>query len=332
MSNHKKISVSGPWRVALLAGGDSEERAVSLNSGSAVEAALSNRGHQVLLLDPEHVDLATVDWRPFDIAFLALHGRFGEDGQVQQILEDAGVPYTGSNAAASRLAFSKSAAKERFQQHGIPTPNYTLIHYSDDLDRLQRLAKEMGLPLVIKPDCQGSSIGITIVKEPDQVASAARICFSYDSFGLMETAIVGTEWTVAVLDDRVFPAIHIETPGRWYDYQAKYHSDETQYRFDYDIPVPTVRDIEAISLSACRAIGTRGLARVDLRLDERNQPWVLEVNTIPGLTDHSLAPKAAAQTGLDFADFCELMIRSSLTSLVPRPHHLPGRTIRQHSA
>jgi D-alanine-D-alanine ligase len=310
------------YRVALLAGGDSDERAISLKSGAAVKQALSSRGHRVLHLDPQVVDMADVDWSRFDVAFIALHGRFGEDGQIQQILEAAGVPYTGSNAAASRLAFSKSAAKERFQQHGVPTPNYTLIHYSDDSARLHRIAGQMGYPLVVKPDTQGSSLGVTIVERPLQLDAAARRCFQFDGFGLMETAIAGTEWTVAVLDREVFPAIHIETPNAWYDYQAKYHSDATRYRFDYAVSPAIVQQIEAAAAAACQALGTKGLARVDLRLDERGQPWVLEVNTIPGLTDHSLAPKAAAQVGLDFADLCERMIEASFAGAPSRPHFL----------
>lgn len=329
MTSKPRNTANNSWRVALLAGGDSEERAVSLNSGAAVQAALSSRGHRVMHIDPQDFDLTEVDWRQFDVAFIALHGRFGEDGQVQQILEQAGVPYTGSHAAASRLAFSKSAAKERFQQHGVPTPHYTLIHYSDDLERLRRIANTMRVPLVVKPDTQGSSIGVTIVQQLSQIEAAVRTCFQFDSFGLMETAIHGSEWTVAVLDDQILPAIQIETPHAWFDYQAKYHSDATQYRFDYTVPAATVRRIEAAGLEACRALGTQGLARVDLMLDDQGHPWVLEVNTIPGLTDHSLAPKAAAQMGMDFADLCEQMIQGSFAGGPPRPHHLHSAPIRQ---
>lgn len=329
MSAKQTLSSFGSWRVALLAGGDSDERAVSLQSGAAVEAALTCRGHAVMHLDPHLVDLTEVDWRRFDAVFIALHGRFGEDGQVQQILDQAGVPYTGSQAVASRLAFSKSAAKERFQQHGVPTPQYTLIHFSDDLDRLRRIARGMGFPLVVKPDTQGSSLGVTIVERLEQLESAVESCFRFDSFGLMESAIQGSEWTVAVLDDLVLPAIQIETPHAWFDYQAKYHSQATQYRFDYTVPQAVVRQIESVSQAACQALGTCGLARVDLRLDDQGHPWVLEVNTVPGLTDHSLAPKAAAQKGIDFAGLCERMILASFADGVPRPHHLHSASIRQ---
>ncbi len=326
------MPINSAYNIALLSGGDSDEREISLNSGAAVCRALRSRGHRVLQFDPQVIDVSEVDWSLFDVAFIALHGRFGEDGQIQQILSEAGMPYTGSDAVASRLAFSKSAAKERFQQHGIPTPNYTLIHYSDDLARLQRIGQQMGYPLVVKPDTQGSSIGVTIVERPEQLEAAVRNCFRYDGFGLMETAITGMEWTVAVLDRDVLPAIHIETPETWFDYRAKYHSEATRYRFDYSVPLATVCQIEAVAAAACRALGTKGLARVDLRLDDRGQPWVLEVNTVPGLTDHSLAPKAAAQAGLDFADLCERMVQASYAEVVPRPHLLQTAPIRQRIA
>lgn len=307
-------------RIALLAGGDSDERIISLQSGAAVHEALTARGHLVLQLDPAVVDLASVDWNQFDLAFLALHGRFGEDGQVQQILESAGVPYTGSDAVASRLAFSKSAAKERFAQFGVPTPPYVLIHYADDAARIERLVESIGYPLVVKPDAQGSSLGVSIVRERSRLAEALRRCFEYDSFGVVEQAIFGSEWTVGVLDDLVLPPLRIETPREFFDYEAKYHADSTRYEFEPDQPGSPGERIADVALEACRALGVTGLSRVDLRVDARRQPWVLEVNTIPGLTDHSLAPKAAARAGIDFADLCERIIRASLAVRSPRPH------------
>ena len=159
-------------RIAVLAGGDSDEREISLKSGAAVEAALSKAGHRVLHLDPAIVELSGIDWSQFDVAFIALHGRFGEDGQVQQLLDEANVRYTGSSAVASRMAFSKSAAKEKFLQSGVPTPPYTLIHYTDDLERVQREAMAIGYPLVVKPDTQGSSLGVSIVKSPEELSAA----------------------------------------------------------------------------------------------------------------------------------------------------------------
>lgn len=316
-----------PWRIALLAGGDSEERAISLKSGASVQAALGSRGHVVVPLDPAEIDLESIDWRQFDIAFLALHGRFGEDGQVQQILDRAGVPYTGSDATASRLAFSKSAAKERLAQFGVATAPYVLVHYADDADRIRRMVAQIGYPLVVKPDSQGSSLGITIVKREADLAAALTHCFQFDSFGVVEQFIAGTEWTVGLLDDLVLPPIQIATTREFFDYHAKYDDDATEYRFETDTPWAILSHIEDMAKEACRALQTRGLARVDLRLDEQHQPWVLEVNTIPGLTDHSLVPKAAARLGIDFAEFCERAIAAAFSGRPPRPHLLQNPAV-----
>lgn len=318
------------WRVAVLAGGDSDERTISLQSGAAVQQALSARGHFALHLDPSMVDLAGVDWNQFDVAFLALHGQFGEDGQVQQVLDKAGIPYTGSSAAASRLAFSKSAAKERFLQFGVPTPAYSLLHFSDDASRIRRLTDEIGYPLVVKPDCQGSSLGISIVRLAEQLAPALKHCFQFDSFAVIEAAVVGTEWTVGLLDELILPPIHIETDREFFDWHAKYEDEATRYVFDHShLPDAALAAIERVSREACQSLGTRGLMRVDLRLDESHQPWVLEVNTIPGFTSHSLVPKAAARLGIEFGELCERAIRSCLPHRVPHPHILPRASIRQ---
>jgi D-alanine-D-alanine ligase len=308
-------------RIAVLAGGDSEERAVSLKSGAAVEAALTSRGHRVLHLDPAIVELSGIDWSQFDVAFIALHGRFGEDGQVQQLLDEAHVKYTGSGAVASRLAFSKSAAKERFLQCGVPTPPYCLIHYTDDLERIQRKAREIGYPLVVKPDTQGSSLGVSIVRNPEQLAAALKLCFHFDGFGVIESMIEGTEWTVGLIGSQTLPVIKIETDREFFDWQAKYDDDATRYVFDANIPSVIVEELENVARRACSALATLGLARVDFRLDANFQPWVLEVNTVPGFTDHSLLPKAAARQGIDFPTLCDRIVRSTLvTNLSPRPH------------
>jgi D-alanine-D-alanine ligase len=317
------------WRVAVLAGGESDEREISLQSGHAVQQALNEKGHLVLHLDPAVVDLPGVDWRQFDVAFLALHGQFGEDGQVQQILDQAGIPYTGSDATASRLAFSKSAAKERFAQFGVPTPEYSLLHYTDEFSRTERIAREIGFPLVVKPDSQGSSLGVTIVHSADQMSAALRLCFQFDSFAVIERAIPGTEWTVGMLDELVLPPIQIETDREFYDWQAKYEDDNTRYLFESNLPEHAVRGIADAAKDACRALGTRGMARVDLRVDESFQPWVLEVNTIPGYTSHSLVPKAAARMGIEFGDLCERAIRACLHQAPPHPHILPRTSIRR---
>ncbi len=322
-------SASTSLRVAVLAGGDSDEREISLKSGMAVEAALSQRGHRVLHLDPAIVELSGIDWSQFDVAFIALHGRFGEDGQVQQILDEAGVNYTGSSAAASRLAFSKSAAKEKFLQSGVPTPAYALIHYTDDLERTQRKAADIGYPLVVKPDTQGSSLGISIVRQPEQLAAAIKLCFQFDGFGVLEAMVEGTEWTVGLIDTQTLPVIKIETDREFFDWQAKYDDDATRYIFDPNVSPDVIESIERTALNACLAIGTSGLARVDLRLDAQLQPWVLEVNTVPGFTDHSLLPKAAARMGTDFPTLCHQIVQSCQGVNVPAPHLRHAARVRR---
>ncbi len=176
----------GPFKVAVLAGGDSSERTISLASGRAVSRALIRRGHYVIELDPASVDLTQAGISDYDVAFLALHGQFGEDGQVQETLERIGIPYTGSDAEASRLAFSKSASKERFIHRGVPTPPYILIHDADEGALIHRHARTLKYPLVIKPDRQGSSLGISLVQGPDDLLPAVARCFRFDSFGLLE--------------------------------------------------------------------------------------------------------------------------------------------------
>ncbi len=307
-------------QIALLAGGTSRERNISLESGAAVAKSLSDRGHRVSQIDPAHVELSDLDWSSFDVAFLALHGTFGEDGHVQQILEEIGIPFTGSDSVASRLAFSKSAAKERFIQNGVPTPAYVLIHESDSAARIQQQANALGFPLAVKPDGQGSSLGITIVRTPEELPQALARCFHFDPFGLLEVAIDGTEWTLGLLDGEPLPLIQIETGRGFFDYTAKYEDDDTQYLFDFAFPTSVIKSIESAGRSAYDALGCRGLARVDLRVDRFHEPWVLEVNTIPGMTGHSLVPKAAARMGLSLGAICERSIHNCLKRESKTPH------------
>jgi D-alanine-D-alanine ligase len=313
------VTIHHPLRVAVLAGGTSRERNISLESGDAVAQSLSERGYLVTRIDPAQVELSALDWSNFDVAFLALRGTFGEDGHVQQILEQVGIPFTGSDSVASRLAFSKSAAKERFIQNGVPTAPYVLIHESDSAARIQQQANALGYPLVVKPDGQGSSLGVTIVRDPNELPQALARCFHFDPFGLLEVAIDGSEWTLGLLDDEPLPLIQIETARPFFDYSAKYEEDETQYLFEFHFPTSVISAIRSAGQRAYQALGCRGLARVDLRLDRFHEPWVLEVNTIPGLTSHSLVPKAAARLGLTLGALCERSIQNCLNRITPAP-------------
>lgn len=325
MGPHLDSRLSRKLRIAVLSGGPSAERLISLKSGSAVAKALAEFGHSVTEIDPAVVDVSKLDWGPFDVAFIALHGKFGEDGQIQQILEQALIPYTGSGVAASRLAFSKSASKERFAQHQVPTAPYVLIHESDTPHRIGAQADQLGFPLVVKPDTQGSSLGVSIVRQGGDLPAAIARCFHYDSFGLLEQALVGSEWTVGLIDDRALPAIRIETSRAFFDYEAKYEDDETRYQFDYDVPSEQVDLIVQTARNACAALGTSGLARVDLILDQLGTPYVLEVNTVPGLTDHSLVPKAAARLGMSLTDLCQECVQSALRQATRRAALRAGR-------
>jgi D-alanine-D-alanine ligase len=298
------MDAAQPLNVVVLQGGPSEERAISLLSGGAVTAALRGEGHRVLPLDPAEVKFERYDFTGVDVAFNALHGRYGEDGEVQGLLDDLGVPYTGSGAAASRLAFSKTASKGRFAASRVATPAWRCIRSGDVPSAWTEQAAAIGYPLVVKPDQQGSSLGVTIVNFPAQLPAALERCFSYGEAGLLERFIAGTEWTVPLIDDEPLPVIQIVPQESFYDYTAKYADDRTGYRFEFDVPADVVLDIEQLAQRACRSLGSEGIARVDIRLDEDMCPWVLEVNTSPGMTDHSLVPKAAARQGLSLGQLC----------------------------
>lgn len=317
MDRLKPVTLN-PLRVAVLLGGESAEREISLQSGRAVAAAISGQGHTVVSIDPSETDLDTADWNGIDVAFLALHGTFGEDGGVQEILERLRVPFTGSDSAASRLAFSKAAAKKCFADHGVPTPEAFLFSRSDSLSEIQSRATDLGLPVVVKPDAQGSSIGVTIVRDDSQLAQAVEQCLAVSEIGLIEKAIEGSEWTLGVIDKSPLPLIQIRTDRGFFDFTAKYEDDGTGYHFDAEIDEATCRRIESAGLAACRALGTSGIARADVMLDAEGNPWVLEVNTIPGMTDHSLVPKAADRIGLSLGELCDIVMSKTLTQDEPR--------------
>ena len=298
--------------IVVLLGGWSSEREVSQASGRAVISALRSRGHDVRELDPAGIDILTYPWAGVDAAFIALHGSFGEDGTVQSLLEDLRIPYTGSGPVASQLAMNKSASKHRFIANGLPTPAFQTVHVQEPESSVAEKAAAFGFPLVVKPNSQGSSVGVTIVEKPEQLGDAMRASFQYDPLAILETFIPGRELTVAVLDRRPLPPIEIRPARSFYDYQAKYQDDATSYVFDSDLPSAVVRGVEAAAVSAVEALGCSGVARVDLRLDSEHRPWLLEVNTIPGFTDHSLVPKAAARAGIGFAELCEQLVTAKL--------------------
>lgn len=303
-----------PLEIALLYGGPSAEREVSLESGREIGAALLRKGHRVTAIDPgeEAVEteafLRLAEWRRFDVAFLALHGTFGEDGTVQRLLDSVGVPYTGSDARASALAFSKSAAKARFAAEGVATAAYAIVRRGDPMSRTARDAAAVGFPLVVKPDAQGSSLGVSVVRSPSELAAALERCFALGPSGLIERFIPGAEWTVGFLGDEPLPPMCVSTPREFLDFDAKYRDESTTVSFGGEGSPEVSGRVTAVAAAARRALGVTVVCRVDLRVDPGGTPWVLEVNTLPGFTPHSAVPTAAARIGLGFDDLCERVI------------------------
>ncbi len=306
-----------PLHSVVLAGGDSPERAVSLRSGAAVAAALLQAGHRVTQIDPAEIALDAVDWSDCDACFISLHGGAGEDGRVQQQLERLGVPYTGSGPEACRVAMSKSAAKARFGASGVPTLDWVMVGTDDFADDsstgLAKRVAPLGYPLIVKPDNQGSSLGITIVSSPAELSAAVAAAESFGEHCLIEPYVVGREFTVALIDEQALPPLEIVTPERVFSYEAKYQSAATEYRFEFDLAESTRDEITHSAVAAGRALGAVGLSRVDLMLGDDGRVWVLELNTVPGMTARSLAPLAAARAGLDMSALCDLLVRRCLS-------------------
>jgi len=296
-------------RVAVLKGGPSLEREVSLRSGTNVELALGRLGHEVIPLDADqHLVRALRDERP-EVAFIALHGRGGEDGTVQEILEILRIPYTGSGVLASERAMDKVVSKALFRAAGVPVPhgyafNKSAFSAMGAADTLPEIQQGLGLPLVVKPARQGSALGISIVKEPGDLGGAILNAMAYDDRVLVERFVPGRELAVSVVmadDPWALPVIEAVTMGRdFYDFEARYTPGETELRAPRDLDDEIIQEAARVSIAAARALGCRGIARVDHILDDEGRLWVLEVNTIPGMTDTSLLPKAAEVAGLGF--------------------------------
>ena len=283
------------WRVLVIAGGCSPERAVSLESGQCVTAALRRCGHTVSCLDPAEQPVRGIDVSRWDIVFPMLHGAGGEDGVLQRELESIGLPWVGCSAESSALTFDKIETRKQLRQHGISVPPGTALHDS-------AVPPTPEFPLVVKPARQGSSIGVSIVRSTRDWDAAVRLALSLGPDLLVESWIAGREVSVAVVDDQVFPAVEIIFPGGWYDYAAKYTSDATQYVVGSEnLPA----ELGAVALQACRVCNAHGILRVDFRVDSNGQPFVLEINSIPGMTTHSLVPKAAAALGLSLSELCD---------------------------
>jgi len=295
-------------KVAVLMGGKSAEREISLKSGTMVLAALKKKGVDAHAFDPREQRLEALAAQKFDRVFIALHGRFGEDGTVQGALEYLGIPYTGSGVMASALAMDKWRTKLLWHAAGIPTPPYELLGAGGDY---AGVASRVGLPLMVKPACEGSSIGMSKVTSADELAPAHELARRYDATVIAERFIEGIELTGAILGGEPLPLIRLETPRVFYDYEAKYFSDDTRYICPCGLPAAQEQRVQQTLLQAFRLLGCSGWGRVDLMLDRRGEPFLLEVNTIPGMTDHSLVPMAARARGISFEDLCVRILESA---------------------
>jgi D-alanine-D-alanine ligase len=306
-----KLSQFG--KVGVLLGGKSAEREVSLKSGAMVLAALKAKGVDAHAFDPRDRSLDALAAERFERVFIALHGRYGEDGTMQGALELLGIPYTGSGVLASALAMDKWRTKLLWQAAGVPTPPYVMLTRETDF---RAVADHLGLPIMVKPANEGSSIGMSKVRRAQDLEEAFALAVNYDDVVIAEKFVEGTELTGGILGDTALPLIRLETPRDFYDYEAKYLADDTRYIVPCGLAADKEREVQELGLAAFRALGCRGWGRVDLMLDLEGRPWFLEVNTSPGMTDHSLVPMAARHAGIPFEELCvRILGMATLTGL-----------------
>jgi D-alanine-D-alanine ligase len=290
-------------------GGWSAERPISLESGAAVLAALRRRGIDAHGIDVGRDVLAELAAGGFDRAFIALHGRGGEDGVIQGALETLGLPYTGSGVLASALGMDKRRTKMVWEAAGLPTPGYRLLAQAADLEAT---AATVGFPVMVKPVHEGSSIGMARADGLAELRRAWEAARAFDREVIAERWVTGEEYTAAILGRQVLPAIRLVTPRGFYDYQAKYHDEHTQYLCPCGLSADAESEIAALALAAFDAVGATGWGRVDLLRDPEGRSWLLEVNTVPGMTSHSLVPMAARTAGIPFDALCERILASAL--------------------
>jgi len=295
------MNYSGFGNIGVIAGGPSSEREISLCSGSAVYEALKQKGCNVRIFDITDNPDKSFKGIEIDMAFITLHGGFGEDGTVQRILETMNISYTGSGPDASRLALDKLLSKKIFEEQDIPVPKYIALR---DRTSVSDKCGDIAMPFVVKPLREGSSIGLSVVREKKYFDTALAEAFKYSSTVIVEEFIAGRELTVGILDDMPLPVIEIVAKNGIYDYGAKYHDDETSYVVPAVIETFQFQRAQELAVKAHRSLGCRDFSRVDMRMNEKGEIFVLEVNTIPGLMERSLLPKAAQAIGLSFGDLC----------------------------
>ena len=301
--------VSRFGRVAVLCGGNSSEREVSLNSGAEVFAALQRSGVQVEMIDTAEISLSRIEQMHFDRVFIALHGPGGEDGTLQGALEMLGIPYTGSGVLSSALAMDKLRTKQLWRGIGLPTAAFSLLHA--DSNWAQEL-ENLGGKVMVKPAKEGSSIGMRIAASAEELQAAWEQANSYDSEVIAEQWLSGEEFTVAILGDQVLPPIKLQTDNAFYDYQAKYQSSDTRYICPCGLDASREEQLKELAMQAFTSVGCSGWGRVDVMMDETQQFQLLEVNSVPGMTDHSLVPMAARAAGYSFEQLVVAILETSL--------------------
>jgi D-alanine-D-alanine ligase len=315
------VDVSGLGKVAVLMGGSSAEREVSLKSGAGVLAALQARGVNAHAFDPSLQDLGLLREQGFDRCFIALHGRHGEDGTVQGALELLGIPYTGSGVMASSIAMDKVMTKRIWRAEGLPTPDWRLVSSAEET--VQAFAA-LGAPMIVKPSREGSTLGLTKVTSADQCAEAHARAARYDDEVLCEQFIAGDETTCPVLGQgaqaHALPIIRIVAPQGNYDYQNKYLKNDTVYHCPSGLPEAEEREIQRIVVQAFRTLACKGWARADIMIRATDRkPFLLEINTAPGMTDHSLVPMSARAAGISYEDLCLRLLASASLETMPAP-------------
>ncbi len=295
-------------KIAVLAGGSSSERNISLKSGKAVFRTLQNAGYDVRWIDIKNGSIEkTLQRTEFDVAFITLHGRVGEDGTVQRILEKMAKPYTGSGINASRLALDKIASRRVFEKHGLPVPPYTTTK-----KMLPSPPQALGFPIVVKPRMEGSSIGLSVVKNRRRFTDACRRAFRYGDAILLEKFIRAKEITVGILGTKALPVIEIVPQKKFYDFHAKYKDKKTEYYVPASLHRRLYNEAQALALAAHKVLGCRDFSRVDMLIDESDNLYLLELNTIPGLTERSLLPKAAKAEGISFTKLCTTLLELAI--------------------
>lgn len=296
-------------KVAVLMGGDAAERDISLQSGEAVLQALQASGVDAHAFDPSGQNICALLEQAYDRAFVVLHGRGGEDGVIQGALDSMGLPYTGSGVAGCALSMDKLACKRLWSGMGIATPEFRVLN---EHTNWQEVINHLGLPLMVKPAHEGSSLGMTRVLEADMLPVAWEKANAYDTFVIAERWIDGAEYTAAILGDQVLPLIRLETPREFYDYAAKYEQDDTSYVCPCGLSDAEEMKCGQLALAAFESVGASAWGRVDFMMDKQGKPWLIEVNTVPGMTDHSLVPMAAKAAGMDFQSLVLAILEGSV--------------------